>query len=350
MSEHPYKSFPDTSFWSRAVANGRFAPQSIVTETAPLLEAGEKVASAGSCFASNVVPYLEPAGFPYVRTEMAHPNFNAPPNPQYGYHAFSAAYGHIYTTRQLKQLLLRALGRFKPVDDRFHQNGEVVDAFRPGLQFNAWSDREFDLLTRQHLDYTLDAIRQADVFIFTLGLTECWASAKDGAVYPACPGTIAGAFDAAAHVFVNLTSSEVRSEVGDIVGLMREINPKIRLILTVSPVPLVATATPRHVVPATIYSKSALVCAAVEASGALAGVRYFPSYEIITGPQAPESFFEADRRNVSAQGIETVMAVLLAHTAAGAAQPAAPPPAPDVQALAEEIVRIECEEMAADRR
>jgi len=34
-------------------------------------------------------------------------------------------------------------------------------------------------------------------------------------------------------------------------------------------------------------------------------VFYFPAYEIITGPQAPEHFFEADRRNVLMAAVET---------------------------------------------
>lgn len=347
---HPYKNMPPERFWSRGVADGKFDAAQIVHAHRPLLEAGEKVASAGSCFAANVVPHLERTGFPYVRTETPHPRFAGLADTQYGYAAFSAAYGHIYTTRQLLQLLLRALGRFKPVEDRWRQDGAVIDPFRPGLRWPAWSDREFDLLTRQHLDRTLEALRLADAFIFTLGLTECWASAKDGAVYPACPGAIAGAFDPLAHTFVNLSTADVKADLADILDTLAAINPRLRIILTVSPVPLVATATPGHVVAATIYSKSALVAAAVETAREYDRVAYFPSYEIITGPQAPESFFEADRRNVSAEGIATVMAVLLAHCEGGAQPPAAAPSSPaDLQALSKAIAAAECEEMAVDR-
>lgn len=346
---HPYKSLPAERFWSRAVANG-FDGVKLIETDAPLLEAGEKVASAGSCFASNVVRFLEPAGFPYVRAEPFHPSFASVADNEYGYAAFSAAYGHIYTTRQMLQLLFRALGRFTPAEDRWREGGKVVDPFRPGLKFQALCDREFDALTKQHLACTLEAIRQADVFIFTLGLTECWASARDGAVYPACPGTIAGTFDPAAHVFINLTSAEVKADLHALLALLREINPKLRVILTVSPVPLVATAGGKHVVAATIYSKSALVAAAVEAARDSDRVTYFPSYEIITGPQAPKSYFEADRRNVSTEGVEAVMGVLLAQCAVkpGAIAPA-PAATPAVQSLSAAVAQAECEELAMDR-
>lgn len=348
---HPYKSLPPEAFWSRAVAGGGYDPSKMVGLERPLLRAGEKVASAGSCFAANVVPYLEAAGFEYVRTESAHPDFAPPPNPQFGYHAFSAAYGHIYTTRQLLQLLLRALGRFAPSEDRWHVEGNVIDPFRPGLEFPARSDREFDLLTRQHLARTHEALEFSDVFIFTLGLTECWASKQDLAVFPACPGTVAGAFDPSKHVFLNLSCSEVRADLEAIVALLRELNPKLRLILTVSPVPLVATATNRHVVAATTYSKSALVAAAVETSFAHDHVAYFPSYEMITGPQAPDSYFQPDRRNVSAEAVRAVMKALLPESNLGedSGTANALPQSTRAQLLSQEISRIECEEMAVEK-
>ena len=46
-------------------------------------------------------------------------------------------------------------------------------------------------------------------------------------------------------------------------------NPKARLVLTVSPVPLAATASGSHVLPATIYSKSVLRAAAQESVTAI---------------------------------------------------------------------------------
>lgn len=350
---NPYKSLPPERFWSRGVS-ANFDRSALVNTHRPLLEVGEKVASAGSCFASNVVPYLESAGFPYVRAEQIHPSFASVADKEYGYAAFSAAYGHIYTTRQMIQLLRRALGQFKPVEDRWRVDGRVIDPFRPGMTYQALGDREFDALTQQHLERVLQAVREANVFIFTLGLTECWASAKDGAVFPACPGTVAGEYDAVAHRFINLESADVKADLRAIFAAFAVINPALRVVLTVSPVPLVATASGRHVVPATIYSKSALVAAAVEASREYSHVEYFPSYEIITGPQAPKSYFEADRRNVSQEGIQAVMGVLLAHCEGRA--PAlsmverAKSAAADLMALSRAIADTECEEMAADRR
>lgn len=343
---HPYKSAPRTAFWSRAVSNDWHAAD-LVAGAEPYVMAGEKVMTAGSCFASNLVPYLERAGLTYLRTERPHPAF--PYEERFGYDKFSAAYGNIYTARQLLQLLRRALGRFTPAEDRWHIGDQVIDPLRPGLVHAARSDREFDLLTAQHLAAVLEAFSGADVLIFTLGLTEAWVSAADGTVFPACPGTVAGEFDPSRHRFHNLSVAEVTADLETFVAELRAINPTIKVILTVSPVPLVATATASHVLMATAYSKSVLRVAAAEAVSRLDRVLYFPAYEIVTGPQAPHEFFEADRRSVARAGIDTVMGAFLSRC--GKATPVAS--SVDIssgvsRAVSEALADAECEEAMAD--
>lgn len=343
LPRHPYATQPPRAFWSRAVAKN-WSPADLIVSSEPLLRPDDKIVSAGSCFAANIVPFFETVGYEYVRTEFVEGG------DKYGYGLYSAAYGNIYTPRQLKQLIERALGRFTPQEDRWHQDDLVIDPFRPGLADAAGSDEEFDLITRSHLDCTIQAIQTASVLIFTLGLTEAWVSRVDGAVFPACPGTVAGTYDAERHAFVNLTAAEVCSDLAACIGLLKEINPALRIMLTVSPVPLVATATGEHVYRATTYSKSVLRVACEEVSQAFAGVRYFPAYEIVTGPYS-EGFFEADRRSVSQKGIQTVMDALFQHSDLPTA--AAGQTLRDRIKMAEQLSRRlserECEEVASDR-
>jgi hypothetical protein len=138
-------------------------------------------------------------------------------------------------------------------------------------------------------------------------------SRLDGTVFPACPGTVAGSFDPERHQFKNFSVSEIVADLNEFVLLLRTVNPRVRLIITVSPVPLVATATGTHVLSASIYSKSVLRVAAREICISHPDITYFPAYEIVTGPQAPENFFESDRRSVSQAGVEAVMSAMLAH-------------------------------------
>jgi hypothetical protein len=130
---------------------------------------------------------------------------------------------------------------------------------------------------------------------------------------------------------------------------VRKINPKLKIILTVSPVPLTATATNDHVLSATIYSKSVLRVAC-ELVTKQQSVRYFPAYEIVTGPQAPDNFFSPDRRNVTKMAVDTVMHALLSHCEAGSIgnESGAISPKAQVSELAGLVERYECEEQALD--
>jgi GSCFA family len=267
--------------------------------------------SAGSCFASNVRRYIEAAGLPYTVAERPHPLFAAVAQDGL-YDAFSARYGNVYTARQMAQLLDRVLGAFSPEENRWIDNGTWIDPFRPGLKHRARSDREFDFLTAQHLAAVRRAVEESSVFIFTLGLTEAWVSRADGAVFPACPGTVSGEFDPDRHEFHNFSVEEVIGDLHRLVTGARAINPSLKVILTVSPVPLVATATGRHVLVATTYSKSVLRVAADVAARSLPDVAYFPAYELVTGPQAAYETFQPDRRNVTEAAVEGVMAAFFA--------------------------------------
>jgi GSCFA family len=360
MSRSPYSSLGDRSFWSRAVAR-KFSASDVVTCAQPLLRRDDIVMSAGSCFASNLVPYLEDAGYAYVRTEGQHPAFSKLPNETLGYDKFSARYGNIYTVLQMLQLVRRCLGRFRPRESHWRAENLYIDPYRPGLRYPARSLAEFEALTAQHLAATRVAIEKSSVFIFTLGLTEGWVSKDDGAVFPACPGTVtvgdrprlyAGSFDVEKHTFKNFSVAEVSADLRALIAELREINPDLRVILTVSPVPLVATAGEKHVLAATAYSKAVLRVAAEESSNSVPAVIYFPAYELVTGPQAPSDYFEHDLRNVSKSAVDAVMAAFLAKCEPKADAPAARSPEPAAPAgladISKVIVEAECEEAMAD--
>ena len=311
MKNNPYLAQPDKAFWSRSVSRN-FSADSLWSDNSQssLFQKDDLIVSAGSCFASNLIPWIEKEGLEYLRTEELPSQFQSLPE-NLGYRNFSAAYGNIYTARHLRQLYEQALGVRVPAEDRWHIDGMVIDPFRPGLAYPAESDAEFDLLKASHLRAVLAAFHKATVFVFTLGLTEAWQSKVDGSVFPACPGTISGIFDEEKHEFKNFSVEEITEDLTKFIELLRESNPKVRFIVTVSPVPLVATGTKSHVLLASTYSKSVLRVVAEQVSSQLKDVSYFPAFEIITGPQAPFEYFEKDRRNVSEIGVAEVMGSLL---------------------------------------
>jgi len=357
---HPYARLPDTSFWGRAVAG--VVPDDLdpVVSVPFRISASDKVATAGSCFAQHIARHLQNVGFNYFVSEPAHPVLPAAVAEAFGYGMFTARYGNIYTARQLLQLLQRAHGDFVPRENHWADaDGRWRDPFRPRIEPEGFASlRELELDRRQHFDAVRRAVRELDVFVFTLGLTEAWISREDGAVYPLCPGTAGGTFDEQRHGFHNFTAAETVADLLASIDFLRNINPSARVILTVSPVPLVATADRQHVLTATTYSKSVLRVAAEEVSRQREQVAYFPSYEIITGGYSRGRYFAQDLRSVTEEGVTHVMRTFLRHFAGvdAASMPAQrKQPAVDAHvASMEQLIQVHCDEevlaAAAERR
>jgi hypothetical protein len=269
----------------------------------------QRISAAGSCFAQHIGRELRESGFRFNDLEPA-PQF-LPRRfwVDYGYGLYSARYGNIYSSRQLLQLLKRSTNQFGTISDHIWTSGAgYVDAFRPTIEpVPAESPEEIIESRRWHLRSVLELFERTDVFIFTLGLTESWMSIGDGAIFPVCPGTAGGKFDASQHAFVNQSYTDVLSDLEEFFFRARDINSNMKFILTVSPVPLMATATDQHVVPATSYSKSVLRAVAGFLSNKYEWVDYFPSFEIISSTPMRSCFYNSDMRTVAAVGVEHVM-------------------------------------------
>ncbi|KTC34977.1 hypothetical protein AO269_21120 [Pseudomonas putida] len=154
-----------------------------------------------------------------------------------------------------------------------------------------------------------------DIFVFTLGLTETWRSKKDGSVFPIAPGVAGGTYDPSKYEFLNLETADIIADLEKFIGHLSEVNPNAKIILTVSPVPLVATYEKRHVLTSTTYSKSALRSAADAIVRRNIHCDYFPSYEIITGNYSRSQFYGDDLRSVTDAGVSKVMGLFMKHYA-----------------------------------
>lgn len=327
---HPYHRAEPHRLWRKAVADEKDDTDPVVHF--PIRIAPEDVVvAAGSCFAQYISRWLQNGGFSFLVTEPAHPILPAEVAEAFHYGRFTARYGNIYTARQLLQLLSRAYGRFEPNEDMWPgENGAFIDPFRPQIQPGGFATiEEFQLDRAQHFSAVRRAFETMDVFIFTLGLTESWESTVDGAVFPVCPGTAGGSFKPDVHMFRNQSVNEIVDDLTAFVDELSSINRTCKVILTVSPVPLVATATDGHVLTATTYSKSVLRVAAEMVAAKYGHVAYFPSYEIITGPQARGRYFAEDLRSMTEAGVERVMGLFFKHATTSQTPVAAPTDRPD---------------------
>jgi hypothetical protein len=353
---HPYASKPDHCFWRRGISVLEPADVDPVVAARFTVRPGDKVATAGSCFAQHIARHLKGAGFNYYVAEELNPLIGAHTARDYNYGTFSARYGNVYTARQFCQLLERAYGLFQPTDDVWHaKDGCLIDPYRPQIQPDGFrSEREYRLDREKHFAAVRSIVETSDVFVFTLGLTEAWMNNRDGAVYPVCPGVAGGTFDPAVHEFVNFRVSEVLTDMRIALNFIRKRNPKIKFILTVSPVALLATAEDRHVLVSTTYSKSVLraVCGELEADDE--DVAYFPSYEIITGSFSRGAYFAADARDVTESGVRHVMRLFMQHYAEHASQQGVPPAVGNrkksrkIARQIDELTKVVCDEEALD--
>ncbi|WP_135506655.1 GSCFA domain-containing protein [Roseovarius aestuariivivens] len=349
MSNNPYKGLPESAFWSAGVAHHSPFEFEGLYSRKWRIQKKTQVATAGSCFAQHIARNLRARKFSVLDMEPAPPGLPEEDHLTYGYGTYSCRYGNIYTARQLLQLLQEATGAFEPQDIVWEKDGRFYDALRPAVEPEGLpTAEEVRAQRRDHLTRVRAMIEQMDLFVFTLGLTEAWEHVESGTIYPTAPGTIAGFFDPDKVRFKNFGFAEIRRDLDDFLALAREMRGgrNFRVLLTVSPVPLTATASGGHVLKATTYSKSVLRAVAGHFESR-PNIDYFPSYEIITNPAARGLFYESNLRSVRATGVETVMKVFFdAHgTAASPQSEASTRPRTTPEAVAPQLDEdVQCED------
>lgn len=323
LIRNPYAGAPKVQFWKNAVA--AIAPENLDPVVNPRFAIGidDKVATAGSCFAQHIARTLNASGFNYFVPEQA-PKYMTPEESHaHNFGVFSARFGNIYTVRQLLQLIDRIDNRFQPRDTAWvGSSGGYVDPFRPQIEPDGFPTVDALNLSREsHFAAVRQMFREMDYFIFTFGLTEGWRSRVDGAVFPLAPGVAGGKMDLDDYEFINFDVDSIRADTHEVIARIKAFNPDCRIILTVSPVPLIATYEPRHALVSTTYSKAVLRVVADEMWRCYDHVDYFPSYEIITGSYNRGAYFGGDLREVREEGVAHVMRTFMRHYANGTESP-----------------------------
>lgn len=344
MGTNPYVNLDDRSFWKPAVAannplgiSGLWKPKYDIQPTMA-------VVTYGSCFAQHIGRALEQRGYNWLVSE-AGPN-GLPPEllKRYNYNVFSSRTGNIYTTSLLHQWCQWATGERAVPDEVWIREGRYIDPFRPNIEPEGFESADEMVRSR---DAAIEAfkrsIQNCEVFVFTLGLTESWFNRSGGYEYPMCPGTAAGEYDEDKHVFINQDYVSVLEHLDKSIALIRRLNPKVRLLLTVSPVPLVATNSGDHVLVATMHSKSVLRAVAGQKAKDSDFIDYFPSYEIINSPAFKGMFFEPNARGVHKAGVEFVMSHFFAGQQ-GEGGTRGPAPSLSTEPMEEADNELVCEE------
>jgi hypothetical protein len=347
----PYENLIPAAYWRTGVTLAHpLSPEALYNKRFELSN-DDKIGTAGSCFAQHISKAMRRVGFNVLELEPAPTGLPEALWTKFGYGLYSARYSNIYTSRQFLQLLQEAFEDAQSPEPVWERDGRYFDSMRPAVEPNGLNSAQEVAAHRAfHLARVRQLFEELDVFIFTLGLTECWQYAGTDWVFPTAPGTIAGSYDQRTYVFRNLSHTEIANEMRSAIDLIRKHNKSnnLRFLFTVSPVPLTATYSQDHILVATTYSKSVLRAVAGELCDADERIAYFPSYEMVTAPWTRGVFYDANFRTVNRAGVDIIMSAFLTNHMPGDHSDLPSSGTVPAASLVPDPDNVECEEALLD--
>jgi len=252
-----------------------------------------KIASLGSCFARNIAWWLKNNEYNYLKKEeMTDKNKKR---------LLSANWETTYNTSSIKQIFQYSFKEFNPITKWWELDGEMKDPYRKHIKYKRGTqNKNFE----QHRKSSFQALSESEVIILTLGLIEIWKDKRDGSVFWGVPPI--SVYDKEIYEFHVMSVEECVNDLTYIKNTIDKYNPKCKLILSVSPVPLLATfRTDVDVIMANCESKSTLRKSVGEFLKNNKNVYYFPSFEyLVFGEENP---YKGDYRHVTTENINKMM-------------------------------------------
>ena len=154
-------------------------------------------------------------------------------------------------------------------------------------------------------------VAQCRVVIITLGLAEAWRDKSADTFINATPMPELFARYPDRYEFHVTSFSQNLTNLESVHRLLSQFGHRdVQFVVTVSPVPLMATFSTEDVVIANTYSKSLLRTAAQEWAAAHQNVHYFPSYEIVQNSERAITW-EEDLRHVQGKVVQHIMGLFM---------------------------------------
>ena len=227
-----------------------------------------RVLTLGSCFADTIGGQLAS----HKVTTLVNP-FGTVFNPLSATLLLRAAAGEAV---DWSQHLVEARGRWQSYDLHGSIGADSAESLLARVQE----------LVRQAAEF----VKSADVLLLTLGTAWVYRLRETGELVSNCHKQPAALFEKEL-----LSAEDIVGQVAEAHALLRRINPKLRLVLTVSPVRHL-----RDTLPLNSVSKSVLRLAAHYLSDLLPEVSYFPAFELLTDDLRDYRFYAADMLHPSA--------------------------------------------------
>ncbi|MDR0660099.1 MAG: GSCFA domain-containing protein [Prevotellaceae bacterium] len=228
----------------------------------------------GSCFAANMGERLSRLRFPVLV------------NP----------FGVVYNPISIVNCIELLLG-VKTFDetDLFYNNG-LWSSFYHHSCFSSSTKKDATERIKLGLENSRVFLQKADRVIITLGTARVYEYNKTGLVVSNCHKLSAAEFT---HRLLNV--DECYSSLSNTIGLLRRLNPELKVVLTVSPI--------RHIKDGAYgnqLSKSTLLLATDALCKDDNSIAYFPSYEIMMDELRDYRYYANDMLHPSALAIEYI--------------------------------------------
>lgn len=243
----------------------------------PFIDRDSRITAFGSCFAEHITNHLHARGYKVQGKDL-------------DLHAHIIRFGEgMVNTYAILQQLEWALEDKQLPDDLWFGKDKEIATLDPRIK------RE-----------TYDLIQSTDIFIITLGLAEIWFDKQSGeAFWRAIPAAM---FDPERHGFRLSGAKDNARNLRRMHDLIRRHRPDAKIVLTLSPIPLMATFRPMPCISANTISKAVLRVAidmfltGLEDTGT---VFYFPSYEIVK--EVLVDPFLPDNRHIKHEHVARIM-------------------------------------------
>ncbi|WP_420549076.1 GSCFA domain-containing protein [Curvivirga sp.] len=304
------KPNPDGVYWPR---ENSFLEETIepFAKKYPIMDMNTLLGAAGSCFASEFSFAMQSNKFNYLIKEPLHTGehgiFNSSTRNNPNMPDSSAQWGTLFNTPSFTHLAERAFGDRsfpKILVSETNKNGltQYNDPYREGVFFQSQEIFEDDY--ELHLKAVREVFEECEVFVFTPGLSECWEYMPHGSVMSRNPRNETLRSLSRPRV---LTYEDNVHYMQRFIDIVRHHNPKIKFIISVSPIPFLATTRGHemHVMEANVLSKAAIRLAVDHVCRNNQDVFYFPSYELVT-TVLPKPW-EEDMRHVTKETVGKVV-------------------------------------------